>query len=215
MKKNITKRRRYKNRRRILRGGNIDNAADQLIKSLSGLDHGSIVEFLEKLKTDPEFINGVKEIEFKERSSQFDQFDTTLKSTCNYTKSLDNFVDEMITTAVNRLNEPAPPSTTETSEEPKQTLTPDTIRELLPKNVNLDALLNKLMEIYAEARFGPCLSVEGQKATLLQRVSVDPNSRKQLFPLRRGGSRRKNKKSKRMRRRKQRGGDFLIFLGIL
>jgi hypothetical protein len=212
MKKNITKRRRYKNRRRILRGGNIDDGADQLIKSLSGLDHSSIVDFLEKLKTDPEFINGVKEIGFKERSRQFDM---TLKSTCNYTKSLDNFVDEMITTAVNRLrNEPAPPSTTETSEEPKQKLTPDTIRGLLPENVDLDDLLNNLMERYAKAKVGPCLSVEGQKAIISQRDPVDPNSRRQRFPLRNGGSRRKNKKSKRMRR-KQRGGSFLILLGLL
>jgi len=209
--KNITKRPRYKNRRRILRGGNIDNDADQLLANLNGLDHRSIVDFLEKLKTDPEFRNGVKEIEFKERSSQFD---TTLKSTCNYTKSLDTFVYEMITTVVNRLrNEPAPPSTTETSEEPKQKLTPDTISGLLPENVELDALLNNLMERYAKAKVGPCLSVEGQKAIISQRAPVDPNIRRQPFPLRKGGSRRKNKKSKRMRR-KQRGG-LLFLLGLL
>lgn len=212
MKKNITKRRRYKNRRRILRGGNIDNDVDQLIKSLSGLDHRSIVDFLEKLKTDPDFRNGVKEIGDKERSSQFD---TTLKSTCHYTKSFDNFVDDMIATAVNRLrNEP----TSETSEEPKQKLTPETITGLIPQGADLDALLNNLIERYAKAKVGPCLSVEGTAATFNRRVPYNINSRRQPFPLRgplqpSGGSRRKNKKSKRMRR-KQRGG-LLFLLGLL
>ena len=200
MKKNITKRRRYKNRRRILRGGNIDNDADQLIESLRGYDHNSMIKILENIKDSPTFRTALET-----QNSEFE----TIKSTCNYTDSFANFVDEMITTAVNTLrNEP-----TQTSEELKQKLTPDTISGLLPENVDLDALLNNLMERYAKAKVGPCLSVEGRKATLWHRASVDPNSRKQRFPLRKGGSRRKNKKSKRTRRTHRGGG--LEFLGAL
>ena len=212
MKKNITKRRRYKNRRRILRGGTIDDDdADQLLANLNGLDRRSIVDFLENIKNDTTFRNAIKE-----RSIQFEK----LKNTCKYMESLDNFVDEMIITAIKTLRDN--PYNPITSEESKQELTLDNMSGLLPEGADLDALLNNLMNKYAAARIGPCLSVEGTAARFSQRALVDSNERKQKFTIRgplpvqpRGGSRRKNKKSKRMRRRKQRGGDFLIFLGIL
>jgi hypothetical protein len=208
MRKNITKRRRYKNRRSILRGGNIDDDADQLIESLRGYDHNSIVKFLENIKDNSEFINALKE-----KSSQFE----TLRSTCNYTQSFDKFVDEMIRTAVSALR-----NESTTSEESKQNLTSDAISGLLPENTNLDALLKKLMEKYAAARDN-CLSVEGSKAKLSQKPDNNPNTMRQKYQLRRGpllrpqgngGSRRKNKKSKRMRR-KQRGGLEPVLIALI
>jgi hypothetical protein len=227
--KNITKRRRYKNRRRIIRGGTIDDDADQLINSLSGYDNDSMAVFLEKMKDDPQLKNALEK-----RSGQFEM----LKSTCEYTKELDNFVNEMITTAVKKLrNAPTPPSTTETtqtSEEPKKQLTTESISGLIPQGADLEGLINKFMEKYAAARTGPCVYVEGKQITLSPRKLIKVNSREQQHTLRQvpqydptkrgiiysrgvgakqygvGGSRRKNKKSKRTRR-KQRGGDpFLI-----
>lgn len=223
--KNITKRRRYKNRRRIIRGGTIDDDADQLINSLSGYDNNSMADFLEKMKDDPQLKNALKE-----RSSQFEM----VRSTCKYMETFDKFVDEMIITAVNTLrNAPTPPST-QTSEEPKKQLTSESMSGLLPENANLDELINKFMEKYAAARTGQCLSAEGKQMTLSQRPQINQNSRGQGIALRKapppqrtisyargvgptrgvGGSRRKNKKSKRTRR-KQRGGEFFLIMGIV
>lgn len=150
-------------------------------------------------------------------------------------ESLDNFVDEMINTAVKKLrDEPAPPSPNEpgqTSEEPKQNLTPETISGLIPQGADLEGLINNFMEKYAAAKTGPCLSVEGQKAIFSQRPTVKTNTmgqqknlirtrpafdftqRRPIYNLPKGGSRRKNKKSKRTRR-KQRGGEIFLAIGI-
>jgi hypothetical protein len=217
--KNITKRRRYKNRRRIIRGGTIDDDANELINSLSGYDYNSMADFLEKMKDDPQLKNALEK-----RSSQ--QFES-VKSTCKYMETLDTFVVEMITTAVDTLRK-AP------SEKPKKQLTTESMSGLLPENANLDELINKFMEKYAEARKVPCLLAEGKQMTLSQRPQNKPNSRGQGFALRKaplasqrgpiyasgvgprmvGGSRRKNKKSKRTRR-KQRGGDVFLIVALV
>lgn len=221
MRKPITKRRPYKNRRRIIRGGgNIDDDAKQLIDNLKGLDRRSIITFLESIKTNPKFTE-----ELKKRNEQF--YDK-LKSTCNYIKSFENFVQEMITTTINTLrneqNERGRGLTQTSAPPPK--ITEDTIRGLLPENANLEALFNNFMDKYIAAKTGPCLSVDGTQMKrsepgISKREIGNEYSRRlreqnkqKLQKLQKGGTRRKNKKSKRMRRN-QRGGEFIIILGVI
>ena len=216
MKKHITKRRPYKNRRRIIRGGgNIDDDAKQLIDNLKGLDRRSIITFLESIKTNDKFTE-----ELKKRNGQFND---KYKSTCKYMKTFENFVQEMITTTINTLrneqNERGR-GPTQTSAPPPE-ITEDTIRGLLPANPNLEALLDHFMDKYIAAENSPCLSVDGTQMKLSER-GMSALDRRRLYSqqlkekerLKHGGTRRKNKKSKRMRRN-QRGGEFIIILGVI
>jgi len=219
MRKPITKRRPYKNRRRIIRGGgNIDDDAKQLIDNLKGLDRRSIITFLESIKTNRKFTE-----ELKKRNGQFyDKY----KSTCVYMKTFENFVGEMITTTINTLrNEEQRTGPTQTSAPPPE-ITEDTIRGLLPENANLDELLDHFMDKYIAAENSPCLSVDGTQKKLSEReiskreIGIEYSRRlrelnkQKLQNQRPGGTRRKNKKSKRMRRN-QRGGEFIIILGVI
>ena len=183
VKKNITKRRRYKNRRRIIRGGTIDEVVKNLLNSLNTYEYKSIAELLETYKDDPKFQDACKQ-----RGQEW--FGSILESDCNYTKSFVNFVNEMLTTAINTLR-------TTVDDQSKPKLTPDAINGLykdIPKPT-IRQLLDLLMQKYISAKDGPCLSVFGTRAIVHSRG---------------GGS----KKSRRLRR-KQRGGEvFTIIVGV-
>ena len=184
VKKNITKRRRYKNRRRIIRGGTIDEAVRNLLKSLNTYEYKSIADLLETYRDDPKFQD--------ECIRRGDRFGSILKSDCNYTKSFANFVNEMLTTAINTLR-------TTVDDQSKPKLTPEAIDGLYKDmtKVTIFELLDLLMKKYISAKDGPCLSVIGTQSILHSRKG-------------RGGS----KKSRRLRR-KQRGGEVLtILMGV-
>jgi hypothetical protein len=199
VKKNITKRRRYKNRRRIIRGGTIDDDVKQLLKSLENYDHNSIADFLESYKGHPNFQAACKKI-----GDRFDNIDNMVKnkSECNYTKSFENFVKEMLTTTIKTLRDSA-------DKQQKPKLTPDAIDGLYQgmDDANIEMLIDSLMQQYIKAKGGPCLSVVGQ-ATTTHVITSKPSLLK--IPLRKvGGSIRK--KSRRLRR-KQRGGDVISMI---
>jgi len=197
VKKNITKRRRYKNRRRIIRGGTIDDDVKQLLKSLENYDHNSIADFLESYKGDPNFQAECKKI---------GRFDNIIKnkSECNYTKSFENFVNEMLTTTIKTLRDSA------VKQQQKPKLTPDAIDGLYQgmDDANIEMLIDSLMRQYTLAKGGPCLSVVGQAITTHGRTSKPSSLLK--IPLRIGGGSIR-KKSRRLRR-KQRGGDVISMI---
>ena len=233
VKKNITKRRRpvYRHRRRrIIRGGNIDDYANELINSLNTYDHNSIADLLETLNGDDNFKAEV--IKYNPRFN-----DTIKQSTCHYMETFDRFVNETLITAIEALRSrpTTPHETTPTSNEDDETkppkLTLDIVNQLCQgKDLNaLNALIGALLNKYLLAQDNPCLSMNGTSATLHARPQQQ-QQRLTNYPLRGsleqqrlrslqaqgGGSRRrKNNRRNRRTRRTQRGGELVLTLIVV
>lgn len=208
LRKPITKR-----RRRIIRGGDIDNDVNELINNLNNYDPNSIADLLEELKGNDEFKK-----KLIEKNGQF----AGKLSTCKYMETFDKFVNEMLITAINKLRETKP--TDEIGSSPKPVASFDDIGKLY-QGKNIDELIGALMNRYFLDQGRPCLQVDGNRVKLNPRPTQQ-QQQKQQFSLRTGvrtgvragGSRRK--KSIRLRRRKQRGGlepiiSALILTGIV
>jgi hypothetical protein len=218
LRKNITKRRRlvYRHRRRrIIRGGDIDNDANEIINRLSTYDHNSIADLLETIKDSPDFKAEV--IKYKPR------FDEKIKrSTCHYMETFDKFANEILITAIGTLrSRPTETTSNEDDETTPPKLTPDIVYQLY-QGKDLNALIGALLDKYLSAQDNPCLLMKGTSATLHMRFVPKPKAL-QRHPLRgsleqqqqsqpRGGSRRKNN---RRTRRTQRGGIIVVIFIII
>lgn len=235
VRKNITKRRRlvYRHRRRrIIRGGNIDDDANELINRLNTYDHNSIADLLETLNGNTDFKAEV--IKYNLRFN-----DNIKRSTCHYMETFDRFVNETLITAIETLRRPTTPhETTPTSNEDDETkppkLTLDIVNQLCQgKDLNaLNGLIGALLDKYLSAQDNPCLLMKGTSATLHARPQQQ-QQRLTKYPLRGslleqqrlrslqapgGGSRRKNnRRNRRTRRtrRTQRGGELVLTLIVV
>jgi len=111
-------------------------------------------------------------------------------------KTFENFVNEMLITAIKKLRET---ETKPTDGMAKKTASFYDIVQLY-EGKNIDRLIGALMQIYFSEQGKPCLEVTGKKITLQLKGRI-------------GGSRRK--KSRRLRRRKQRGGLEPIIVALI
>jgi hypothetical protein len=154
MRRKITKRRRLNKHPHIIRGGTIDDDVKSIIIKLKTYDHNAIANLLEKIKNDEEF-----KAACRERDDGV--FGTIIKDECHYTKNFENFVDEMLTSAIVTLR-------TAHAREVRPLIN-EAIIEQLYGGENLNTLIEAFMRKYIETKSGPCLSVIGSAATLQQR----------------------------------------------
>ena len=193
-RRNITNRRRLKKHSHIIRGGTIDDDVKSIIIKLKTYDHNAIADLLEKIKEDEEF-----KAECRKRDSDFGEI---IKTECHYTKNFENFVTEMLNSAILTLRSirsiRSSSSSSSSSSARAQKAGPLTMEniEKLHKDLNLNDLINAFMRKYIQTKSGPCLSVSGSAVTLQPRST--PLSTPRHAPLstprqtpRQGGSRRK------------------------
>ena len=187
MRRKITKRRRLNKHPHIIRGGTIDDDVKSIIIKLKTYDHNAIANLLEKIKNDEGF-----KAACRERDDGI--FGTIIKNECHYTKNFENFVDEMLTSAIVTLRRDDTAHAREV-----RPLINEAIIEKLYGGKNLNTLIEAFMRKYIETKSGPCLSVIGSAATLQQRQTPLSTPRQTLSTPRQtprqtpkqGGSRRK------------------------
>ena len=217
MRRKITKRRRLNKHPHIIRGGTIDDDVKSIIIKLKTYDHNAIANLLEKIKNDEEF-----KAACRERDDGV--FGTIIKDECHYTKNFENFVHEMLTSAIVTLR-------TAHAREVRPLIN-EAIIEKLYGGENLNTLIEAFMRKYIETKSGPCLSVIGSAATLQQRQTPlstprqTPSTPRQTLSTPRQTPRQTLKQGGSRRKRIKRGGEpitiaivvtgfvFLLYIAI-
>ena len=99
-RKYITKRKRN----RILRGGDVDTDAKNIIGMLkTNYTRQQVIDFLEAVQTSEEFKSKLKTASDNVTSSLNKELQIRTDSTCDYMKTLEKFVNELLTTSINSL----------------------------------------------------------------------------------------------------------------
>jgi hypothetical protein len=99
-RKYITKRKRN----RILRGGDVDTDAKNIIGMLkTNYTRQQVIDFLKAVQTSEEFKSKLKTASDNVNSSLNREFQFNLKSTCDYMRTLEKFVNELLTTSIESL----------------------------------------------------------------------------------------------------------------
>ena len=191
-RKYITKRLR---RKRILRGGDVDAEAKNIISTLkSTYTRQQVIDFLTAVKNNTDF-----KTKIEQQNEQVKSLKQTLqineKSTCDYMKSFSKFVNELLITSIAELERMQDWTVDEVQTPPKP------IQDFLQSTgvgvdkVDKNNLMKAFVNQYCRALTEPCLKVIG--------VSVG-----------KGGRTRRNKN--RHLRRTQKGGDPLTaVLGVV
>jgi len=187
-RKYITKRLR---RKRILRGGDVDAKAENIISTLkTTYTRQQVIDFLTAVKNNTDF-----KTKIEQQNEQVKSLKQTLqineKSTCDYMKSFSKFVNELLTTSINELQLMQDWTVVEVQTPPQP------IQNFLQSagvGDDKNNLMKAFVKQYRRALTEPCLKVIG--------VSVGT------------GGRTRHNKNRRLRRT-QKGGDLTAVLGVV
>jgi len=190
-RKYITKRLR---RKRILRGGDVDVEAENIISTLkSTYTRQQVIDFLTAVKNNTDF-----KTKIEEQNEQVKSLKQTLqineKSTCDYMKLFSKFVNELLTTSINELRRMQDWTVVEVQTPPQP------IQDFLQSTVvgvDKNNLMKAFVKQYRRALTEPCLKVTG--------VSFRKSGQ---------GGRTRHNKNRRLRRT-QKGGDLTAVLGVV